>query len=233
MGGKGGIKWLVKRKIPMEWYTWQLVDSLYPTGGFAHSLGLESAVQEKIVTNSTTLRQFVVTALNQTANLLLPFLYEAHKECTLENYKRLDALVHAMCTNHVARRASIAQGCALLRVAIQTYGFPLLRDIKKSRPIGHHVVLLGIVCGCLQLDSLVAQRMLLFYTMRDILSAATRLNLVGPMESAKLQMQLAPVAESILQSRKDRLVDDAYQSAPYLDLVQGRHDQLYTRIFNS
>ncbi|KDO29983.1 hypothetical protein SPRG_05172 [Saprolegnia parasitica CBS 223.65] len=218
----------------MEWHTWQLVDSLYPTGGFAHSLGLESAVQEKIVTNTTNLRQFVVSALYQTGNLLLPFLCEAHADPSVENFARLDALVHAMTTNHVARRASIAQGTALLRVATQTYShLPVLRAIKQTRPVGHHVVVLGTLCGALGLDSLASQRLLLFFTLRDILSAATRLNLVGPIESAKLQMQLAEVAETVLQTRKDRRVDDAYQSAPYLDLVQGRHDQLYTRIFNS
>jgi urease accessory protein len=73
----------------------------------------------------------------------------------------------------------------------------------------------------------------MFFTLRDILSAATRMNLIGPMEGAKLQVQMSGMAESILKSKKNRSVDDAYQSAPYLDLVQARHDQLYTRIFNS
>ncbi|CAK4773855.1 unnamed protein product [Aphanomyces euteiches] len=218
----------------MDWYTWQLVDSLYPTGGFAHSLGLESAVQEKIVTNSSTLRQFVVASLHQTANLLLPILYEAHANPTAANFLRLDALTHAMLTNHVAARASIAQGTAMLRVASTTAAASsVLQDIKRNKVHGHHVVVFGIMCGSLGIGALATQRLLLFFTLRDTLSAATRLNVIGPLESAKLQTQLAPLAEKILQEKKDRPVEDAYQSAPFLDLVQARHDMLYTRIFNS
>ncbi|KAF0693477.1 Aste57867_15574 [Aphanomyces stellatus] len=228
-------RWVRDCHLTMDWYTWQLVDSLYPTGGFAHSLGLESAVQEKLVTNSVTLRKFLVSSLHQTANLLLPLLYAAHGAPTVENFLHLDATTHAMLTNHVAARASIAQGTAMLRVASTCLPdhTTVLQEIKRRKVHGHHVVVLGVVCGALGMDAMAAQRLLLFMTLRDTLSAATRLNVVGPLESARLQTQLAPLAEDILQSKKDRPVSDAYQSAPFLDLVQARHDQLYTRIFNS
>ncbi|XLR29749.1 hypothetical protein S83_057649 [Arachis hypogaea] len=34
-----------------QWSQWQLLDSLLPTGGFAHSFGLEAAVQSNLVSN--------------------------------------------------------------------------------------------------------------------------------------------------------------------------------------
>ncbi|ETN03298.1 hypothetical protein PPTG_16331 [Phytophthora nicotianae INRA-310] len=77
------------------------------------------------------------------------------------------------------------------------------------------------------------QRMYLFMTTRDMLSAATRLNLVGPLEAAKLQFEMTPLLENVFQAKKNRVVEDSYSSAPVLDLVQAMHDQLYTRIFNS
>lgn len=34
-----------KRGFPSDWIIWQMLDSGLPTGGFAHSFGLEAAVQ--------------------------------------------------------------------------------------------------------------------------------------------------------------------------------------------
>lgn len=45
----------------------QFGDSMLPTGAFAFSNGLEAAVQKKVVHDVETLRQFVETALEQTA----------------------------------------------------------------------------------------------------------------------------------------------------------------------
>lgn len=98
---------------------------------------------------------------------------------------------------------------------------------------GHYAVIFGILCGLLDLDAVVLQRMYLFYTLRDILSDATRLNLIGPMESLKLQQELAATAEEILQKNKNRKIEQCHHSAPFLEIMQGNHDRLYSRIFNS
>lgn len=75
---------------------------------------------------------------------------------------------------------------------------------------GHYAVIFGILCGLLDLDAVVLQRMYLFYTLRDILSDATRLNLIGPMESLKLQQELAATAEEILQKNKNRKIEQCH-----------------------
>ncbi|KAL2632799.1 hypothetical protein R1flu_004278 [Riccia fluitans] len=68
----------------MDWTTWQLLDSLFPTGGFAHSYGLETAYQGGVVTDCVSLQRyarfaerFVVNSLQNTAGLLLPFDFAA------------------------------------------------------------------------------------------------------------------------------------------------------------
>lgn len=108
--------------------------------------------------------------------------------------------------NHVSRRASEASGSALLRMAIVT--FPEVSDLlsavkqrlrSDSAVRAHHAPLFGFICGALGISSSVAARMLLFSTLRDVIAAATRLNLVGPLEAACLTRSLTADAEAALE----------------------------------
>ncbi|KAK1929968.1 Urease accessory protein F [Phytophthora citrophthora] len=232
-----------------DWALWQMVDSLYPTGGFAHSLGLEAAMQEGLVTASS-LRDFLSASLHQSANFALPLIFSAHHIAAesdsidlVEPVLGLNCQATALYSNHVARKASFAQGAALLRLALSTYGpsYPRIqalltirKEAKKRNQGGvHHAVLFGVVCALLGISAEPVQRMYLFVTTRDVLSAATRLNLVGPLEAAKLQFETTQLLEEVFQAKKNRGIQESYSSAPVLDLVQAMHDQLYTRIFNS
>ncbi|KAG2530003.1 hypothetical protein JM16_001685 [Phytophthora kernoviae] len=218
-----------------DWALWQMIDSLYPTGGFAHSLGLEAAAQEGLVTDSSSLREFLSASLHQAANFALPLVFSAHQAASDASQSLIDTVLGlnshatALYSNHVARKASFAQGAALLRLALSTYAptlprfqtlLALRKDIKKRKHGGvHHAVLFGVVCALLGVENQSAQRMYLFVTIRDVLSAATRLNLVGPLEATRLQFECTPLLEKVFEEKKNRDVKDSYSSAPVLDLL--------------
>lgn len=250
-----------------DWAIWQMVDSLYPTGGFAHSVGLEAAVQERIVTKTPTsttaspLNQFLRSTLHQTANFALPIVYTMHsaveggigssskvegvgENAIVASFLEVNAHATALFSNHVAKKASFAQGAAMLRLAISTYHskhddrFQVLVTIRKEskrqkHPGIHHAVVFALVCALLGVDAGTCQRMYLFFVIRDVLSAATRLNLIGPFEASRMQFEMSELMEKVFLAKKNRTIHDSYSSAPVLDLIQAMHDQLYTRIFNS
>ncbi|KAI5057055.1 hypothetical protein GOP47_0028873 [Adiantum capillus-veneris] len=226
------------------WGIWQLLDSILPTGGFAHSLGLEAAVQLGNVCDNPSLHRFALSSLLNTASLLLPFVFAGSSSPSIEKWKLLDTTLHAYLSNKVVRNASIAQGTALLRVASSVFvEHPLLKEMKAltrssqevcTMPIHiHHAPLFGIIFGLLLVDPMNAQRAFLFVTLRDMLSAATRLNVVGPLEAAQMQHSLASDAESLLLKYGNRSIKDVYQAAPTLDVIQGVHDNLFSRLFRS
>src|ERR1700749_2765699 len=93
-----------------DWLLWQLADSAFPTGGFAHSAGLEAAWQHGEVRNRNELVSFVEASLHQLGRAALPFVTAAHAEP--ERLEEFDIFCDAFTINHVANRASRAQGRA-------------------------------------------------------------------------------------------------------------------------
>ncbi|CAN1326754.1 Urease accessory protein F [Linum perenne] len=110
---------------------------------------------------------------------------------------------------------SIAQGSALMRVAATVFteipSFKTMRDANIGSQIVrfHHAPVFGLICGLLGMDAEASQRGYLFITMRDVISVATRLNLVGPLGAAVLQHQVSVVAETILKKWADCPVEEA------------------------
>lgn len=276
----------------MQWIAWQLTDSALPTGGFAHSCGLESAVHQGIVSDTISLESFGKRVLSQAVSNILPFVVagrdasmykppdrqevrveeEEKLRSQLGEWARLDRLCHATMSNHVTRRASEATGNALLRVVESTFSetsstLKALRNYLRKDPTlrGHYAPLFGFVCGIISggFEVPMIGRMLLFTILRDLMSAATRLSLVGPFEAATIQRRLSIEAEEIIRGTKlssdvqmDHLtikypvmklngLNDSkfgeaadfsiavWQTDPILDLIQGSHDQLYSRLFVS
>lgn len=224
----------------LQWSQWQLLDSILPTGGFAHSLGLESSIQSHLISSHEDLQTFTIHLLHNTGSLLLPYVYAAATAPDTATWRRLDKALDATLTNEVARKASIAQGSALMRVAAAVFtdtgpSIKAMRDscLGGSRMNFHHAPVFGLVCGLLGMDSATAQRGYMFITMRDVISAATRLNLVGPLGAAVMQHRIALLAEEIVIKWMDRSVEDACQVAPLLDTVQGCHAYLFSRLFCS
>src|SRR5712671_5615359 len=98
-----------------DWLTWQIIDSAFPTGVFAHSWGLEAAWQQGEVDDLDALRRFLEGSILQTGHASLPLMNDAYK--SPEHLEAFDALAEAFLLNAVANRASRIQGRTLLGTA--------------------------------------------------------------------------------------------------------------------
>ncbi|PON36136.1 Urease accessory protein UreF [Parasponia andersonii] len=228
----------------LQWSQWQLLDSILPTGGFAHSLGLEAAIQTCLVSTPEDLQTFIAHLLDNTGSLLLPYVYSAAMSPDMETWCKLDKSLDATLTNQVGRKASTAQGSALMRVAATVFSEtqPCLKAMRNASLCSasgkvlvcfHHAPIFGLVCGVLGMDGTTAQRAYMYTAMRDVISAATRLNLVGPLGAAVLHHQMSKVAEAMVLKWMDRSVEESCQIVPLLDTVQGCHAYLFSRLFCS
>lgn len=218
-----------------SWLVWQLADSAFPAGGFAHSGGLEAAWQHGEVRGRAELTEYLRTALAQLAHNAMPF---AHASFTREeDLLEIDQHCDAFLSNHVANRVSRLQGQAFVASVERTFGSSELKELRarlvEGEMPGHFAVVFGTIIKLLGLNSDYAPRLFVFLQLRGWISAAVRLNIIGPLEGQGIQHQLSEEAERTAMRFGEVALDDVAQSAPLLDLWQGTQDRLYSRLFQS
>lgn len=210
-----------------DWLVWQWVDSAFPTGGFAHSAGLEAAWQQGEIDGRQGLGQFVEASLRQAGPASLPFVMVAHRRPS--ELEMLDLRCDAWLTNHVANRASRLQGRALWTAV----GRAFLCELGPAPSPGHLAPVYGAVLARLGVGADRAASLFLFQHLRSLLSAAVRLGIVGPLEAQNLQHRLAPLGQWLAERYRGAGLEDLAQTAPLLDLWQCAQDRLYSRLFQS
>ncbi|KAF3925671.1 hypothetical protein ABW21_db0209054 [Orbilia brochopaga] len=242
---------------PESLHLWLLLaDSALPIGSFAFSSALESFILHRSQIPYTTaspstprasLTRFLRLSLLSVSTTLIPFVAASFRDPAAADI--LDDTLDASTTCQVARRASISQGRALCSVWDKSFASSLLPSHTTSntntntvpyKP-DHFAVAWGTITRRTEIlpDTAYALHQVLFVFLfnhvKAVLSAAVRLSLIGPYVAQ--QILAAPETRALVlaavERGRDMPVEEAGQSVPALDMWQGRHEKLYTRIFNS
>ena len=209
-----------------SWRLLQLADSAFPTGGFAHSCGLEAAAQAGEVQD---LRAFTRAALWQAGYGALPLVREAWLDAAA--LPQLDARADVFLANHVANRASRTQGGAFFSTCARV--FPAEAPGLPEGLCMHLAPLWGLVFRALGMPLEEARALFLWSTARGVLSAGVRLGLAGTYEAQRMLGELGPTLDAVADRCGELGADDLAQPAPLLDLLHATHDRLHSRLFQS
>lgn len=213
-----------------RWLLFQLADGSFPSGGFAHSAGLEAFAH---LGPHGDVARFLDEALVQAARSAAPFVRHA-----CEAPASLPALDRAYDANLLLRLpndASRAQGRALASAAGRIFDRARIGDVVAAAKAGpsHHPPVFGALFGALGLGPEEASGAYLHGFARGILSAAVRLGLVGPLEAQTLHAAAAPRLDALDREAASLSPGDTAQTAPLIELYAALHDSLDGRLFQS
>lgn len=102
-------------------------------------------------------------------------------------------------------------------------------------PQAHFAPLFGTICAALSLSRHQTAYIFLLNHAKAVLSAAVRASILGPYQNQAILAsgQLQNWIERCIEGNEKRSWEDARTEVPVMDLWMGRHELLYSRIFNS
>jgi urease accessory protein len=216
-----------------DWLVLQLADATFPSGGFAHSGGLEAAMAYGAFEPSGALERWVHDALWQAGHLTLPFVAAAHH--APERVVELDRAHDAALRNPVLNEASRAQGRAHLDACVRSLASSELRELREQARDGsqHLAPAFGASLAVLGVDRDATLRLHLHSVLRGLVSAAVRLSLVGPAQGQSMHARASTTLDAVVSRCLDLDVSVQTQTSPLHDLLAGGHALLDSRLFAS
>ena len=220
---------------------WHLTDSALPTGGFAHSAGMEVSVQSGEIDSPDTYGRWLHGYLRQASfseALAVRFAVELQQaalsvEEKQEHLHALDRLVHACQTPKQVRTSMNSMGKRMSRVAaIIAPEDPLVAHYKKSltgRSLrGNPGVAAGLVLGSVGVG---AREAVTAYLMQ--MANAIRAIPLGQDAGQRVLVQAYPAITQAAQMTMAHDVSDLGVVAPRLEVAQMAHESLISRMFMS
>jgi urease accessory protein len=222
-----------------------LSDSALPTGGFAHSYGLEAFISRGVTNPTELLKTYIHEGLGKVDLPAFVIAFRAAKNRDLAGLVEVDQIINAMKIPREWREAGIQTGKRLQNVSeVMVSGKDSLAGcdfwlkycnlVKSSGTPGQYPVVAGVVY-CL--FGFLLEEAALSYAvsvLKSMISASVRLVPLGQNEGLKIQCSLhedllAIVERAVMIANPNELGG----FAPEFELAGIQHEQLYTRLFIS
>jgi urease accessory protein len=212
-----------------------LADGRFPSGGHAHSGGLEAAVVRKRVSDLDSLRRFLIGRLYTTG--LVGAAFTAAACADPNSMDEIDEELDARTPSPALRLASRRQGRSLCRAAAVVWPGPCVTKAGARKGGLHQPVALGVVAEAAGCTPGEAAAISAYHAVSGPASAAVRLLGLDPYQVhgllAELGDEIDRVAGNATEAARGPAADLPAASSPLLDVSAEDHASWEVRLFAS
>ncbi|MGJ9459382.1 urease accessory protein UreF [Oceanobacillus sp. CF4.6] len=219
----------------------QLCDSNFPTGGFSHSFGLESYIQDETVYDDATFSKWLAVYLHEqlvySDGLAARLVYDALVDNDLEKIWKLDRMVTVQNLARETRDGTMRMGERMVIISETLYKAPILslyrKRIKAKQSYGHPAVVFTMAGHFLQVPKETTILYYLYSSITSLVQNAVRAIPLGQTAGQKIIYTFQNHLTEAVKSIMDLNEDDFGIVSPGLELSQMHHERVNIRIFMS
>jgi urease accessory protein len=219
----------------------QTSDALFPTGAYAHSLGLEEAVRLGVVKDAGGLARFLavqtIPAMREHELPYLRYAWDAASAGHLAELRRIDLEIHAWKLAAETREASIQLGTRRLKALRTITPAPLLAAfelvISHGGCHGHHLAVCGLQAAVEGIPLDAALHAYLYLSFSAVCSASLKLIRIGQDGCQRILREALGQAAAVVEESKSVPRSSAGWFNPVLEISSLRHARAEERLFIS
>jgi urease accessory protein len=213
----------------------------FPVGGYTYSHGIETAVEERLISDPETLRCWIAAiALRGGGRLDAAFFCAAWRSVTDDDEAALLRAAEwagAMRATRETALESAAQGQAFLSAVEAAWPTPgsarWTAVLTKSRRVVAYSVAVGVAAAIAEVPLAHALLAYLQAFVANLVSAGVRLVPLGQSDGQRALAALEPTVHQAVETVMATPFEAIGTAAPMVDWTSMKHETQYTRLFRS
>jgi urease accessory protein len=219
----------------------QLCDSNFPSGAFSHSFGLETYIQEQVITDLKSFTEAITVYIKKqlvfVEGLACRLAFEAAQQNRMADLFELDQLLFAASLAEETRIGNRRIGERMAKLCADLYPSPVLalylEKIKGKQAYGHAALVFSIAACHLQVKKETIIGAYLYSAASSLIQNAVRGIPLGQTDGQKLLVKIQPLLKEAIGKIMQLTKEDLGAVSPGLEIAQMRHERLHVRLFMS